>query len=272
MTTPDTQPELYDAPAIYDILHTPGTAQDVAGLERVADLHGPTSPTGSRTWLEPACGTGRHLRLLAAHGQRVIGFDRSEASIAYAKARIERAGLAHLARFSVGSMTNCRVKPASVDLAFNTINTVRHLPTDEAVTAHLRLIADALVPGGIYAVGLSTTAYGLEPPSEDIWTAARGRCRVTQAVQYLPPLAGEPPRAGERTETVISHITVSRPSGERHITDRYALRTYSLDEWLDLIGRSAMELHAVTDEFGSELDAPECGYRLYLLRRMLRPR
>jgi len=261
MPTPNTQPSFYDTPAIYDILHTPGTAADVRGLERIARLHAAPPRGRSRTWLEPACGTGRHLRLLAAHGHRVIGTDRSEPAIAYARKRICRAGHADRACLGVGAMADPLPSATSkADVAFNTINSIRHLPSDKAMLAHLRVIARALTRNGLYAVGLSTTAYGLEPPSEDVWTAARGRCRVTQIVQYLPP------KDRARTEHVISHLTINRPTGEQHVTDRYALRTYSLRQWLELIERSPFYLHAVTDEFGTELDPAECGYRIYLLK------
>lgn len=251
---------MYEAAAVYDILHAPGTAADVAGLERLAGLHAGAA-SASRTWLEPACGTGRHLRVLAAHGHRILGTDRSPAAIEYASATLARRGLSGRVSLRVADMTEPVAAPGSIGIAFNTINSIRHLPDDDAMLRHFEAIARALTPGGLYAVGLSTTLYGLEPPTEDVWTAARGRCRVTQLVQYLPPASGE------RTETVVSLITVDRPSGARRIDDRYWLRTYSLEQWLALIDRSALTLHAVTDERGDPLDPAPCGYRLYLLVR-----
>ena len=41
--------------------------------------------------------------------------------------------------------------------------------------------------GGIYIVGLSLCAYGLEAETEDVWRGRRGRTAVVQVIQYAPP-------------------------------------------------------------------------------------
>jgi len=214
--------------------------------------------------LEPACGTGRYLRVLARRGIRGLGFDLSEPMIAYARRRAERMGIGAMARHRIASMTDFLggVAPASsFTLAINMINTIRHLGSDDEMLEHLAQSAHALAPGGVYLVGLSTSAFGLEMPSEDVWTARRGAARVVQSVQYLPPET-----ARSRTERVVTHVRVETPGGVRHSDSSYTLRTYSHTQWHDLIQRSAFRLDCVVNETGEEIDAPVCGYGVYVLR------
>lgn len=261
--SPDAQPTLYDDPVIYDILHAPGTAEEVTCLERIEQRFVPSRARS--VWLEPACGTARHLRLAAKRrrDRRVFGFDRSETMITDARARADRAGLNDRCTLSIDELK--RFTPPArtkVSLAFTLINTFRHLPDDRAARAHMKRIAECLHPKGLYAVGLSTTGYGYEPPTEDVWTSARGACKVTQVVQYEPPQS----EAAPRLERVTSHLTIETPSGARHADSSYTLRTYSLDQWLELISSTALALEATVDELARDADPAPCGYRVYLLR------
>lgn len=248
---------LYDDAPIYDILHARGTSSEVDGLERMAAYARPHRK-GRGTWLEPACGSGRYLRHAARRGYRVIGFDRNPEMIEYARARVP----ASRGRFFVGDMTRFagEVGQGRVDFAFNLINTIRHLDTDRAMLAHFREVARALRPGGLYAVGLTLTSYGMEFPSEDVWEGSRGGLRVRQIVQYIPPLA-----EGDRAEQVHSHLVITRGDKEEHRDDAYTLRCYSQGQWLGLIGRSPLRLEAVVDEDGEPHDVGPSGYGIYLL-------
>lgn len=256
---------LYADASLYDILHTPGTAWEVDGLERTSERHVPRRLRAG-PWLEPACGTGRYLRVLARRGRRCVGFDALPSMTGYARARLERLGLDGRATVVEGDMTSFeRALPAGVagrvPFAFNLINTFRHLHRDADAHRHLSAMARVLRPGGVYALGISTTVFGLEQPSEDVWTATRGRTRVTQTVQYLP---AEP---GERLERVISHLEAERPGGTEHFDDAYTLRAYTPEQWRELVGASALELHGVVNERGEPIDPPMVGYGVYLLRR-----
>jgi len=255
---------LYADPSLYDILHAPGTAEEVDGLEAIAERFAPPDPT----WLEPACGTARLLRVAARRGRRVVGFDLSTPMIDYARERVygvvppsnATIYVAPMQRFVAGN-----IRPGSIGFAFNTINTIRHLMTDADLQEHLKETARALSKRGVYVVGLNTTGYGFEQPSEDTWTGARGRVRVTQVVNYEPPTAPRPETDAERIERVYSHLMIERPRGTEHHDSAYALRTYSLDQWLDAIGESPFKLAAVVDEWGEDCDPVECGYRLFVL-------
>lgn len=256
MTARDQNPGLYQDPFIYDVLHAPGTAEGVDGLARIAHCFGGSVRGRRPVWLEPACGTGRFLRVAARRGVRAVGFDLSETMVAYAKKRVGPGG-----RVFVADMTAFadKVGRGRVDFAFNPINTIRHLRSDGEMLAHFEQMSLALRPRGVYAVGLSTSAYGLEAPSEDVWEGARGRVRVRQIVQYEPPSRG-------RTERVFSHLIVTRGSRVEHHDSAYGLRCYSGEQWRRLIGRSALELLAVVDEWGEPLEPGAFGYAVYVLR------
>lgn len=269
-TQPDESPGepevgLYADPVIYDTLHTPGTAEELDALERIA-ARTVRTPSSDQRWLEPACGSGRCVRLAAARGTPAIGFDLDADMVAYTNERLARAGLEGIAAAVVADMRTCvdqgPIEPEAFDFAFNTINSFRHLMNDRDALAHLDQIARALTPGGVYAVGLSTAAYGLEFPIEDVWHAARGTLAITQTVQFIPPTG---PRGGSRVERVHSHLMIERPTGSEHRDSTYALRTYSLEQWLELIDQSPLDLIHTTDHAGAPCEPDAPGYRIFVL-------
>jgi SAM-dependent methyltransferase len=266
---PTLAPGFYDEPLLYDVLHSAGTAAEVRGLRRLAERFG-LEPRGP--WLEPACGSGRFVRAAIARGVRIAGFDASGAMIAYARQRLGgvdeeryRLGVATMEGFDIDALA-----PGwRFALAFNPINTIRHLDRDGAVLEHLARVHAALAPGGVYAVGLSQSAYGLEQPSEDVWEGARGALHVRQVVQYTPP-AGPPATEADRVEHVNSVLAVTRPGASAIIPSAYALRTYDRGQWEALLARSPFAVAGWADESGAPIDPPAHGgpgYAIWILRK-----
>lgn len=245
---------------IYDILHSPGTGEEVDDLTAIEQRWSPPGRS-RRCWLEPACGSGRYLRAARARGIDGIGFDINPDMIEYAGRRARRARGSASERYFVASMTDFadRVE-RPVTFAINPINTIRHLDTDEQMLAHFEQMARVLGPGACYCVGLSISLYGHEQASEDVWRGARGPCKVTQVVQFMPPHEG-------RCEQVVSHLTIERGGAVEERVSEYALRTYSLDEWLELVERSALRLIATADMDGLATEPPRMGYAMFLLGR-----
>jgi SAM-dependent methyltransferase len=270
----------YDDAAIYDLLSTPGTAGEVDGLVRIARRYARTTAArrgGPLAWLEPACGTGRYLRVLAARGERVCGFDSHPAMVAYSRALLRRRALTRRARVLQADM-RCFAARAGVhrfDVAFNLFNTIRHLESDADLLAHLREVARALRPGGIYAVGLSFTRYGEDPVEEDVWEARRGKCTVRQVVQYLPPGTWTAPGARTtmrigRWERVVSHLVIERPAGVEHRDDTYSLRCYDAAQWLRVVGKSPFQVVASVDGTGRPLAERVTPYAVDVLQQARR--
>lgn len=258
--------DFYSLTEWYDILHAPGTARDVAVVRRIA-RRAKALGRDPGVWLEPACGTGRHLRVLAAKGDRALGFDLKPEMVAYAKRSFRdmraprpRAFVADMRDFDDGR------RLPRIDVAFNLINTIRHLSSDAAMLAHFAAIARVLAPAGVYVVGVSLAAYGLEGPTEDVWTARRAGVRVSQVVQYEPPTGSRGEAA--RSERVISHLIVSRRGmPDEHVDSVYSLRSYNLAQWRELVRRSALREVAVADSSGAPATPSEPGYYLFVLAR-----
>ena len=252
----------YDEPVLYDVLHSAGTADEILGLVRINERLG-LGKTGP--WLEPACGSGRYVRAAIARGIRIAAFDASEAMIRYARERLGGVRASHY-RLGVASMEDFDASTLApgwrFTLAFNPINTIRHLETDLAMQQHLKRVHDALRPGGVYVIGLSLSMYGLEQPSEDTWEGVRGSLRVKQVIQFVPP-AGP----GERFEEVFNVLHVHRPIETTTIPSSYKLRTYDCAQWQAIIDASPFALIGCADESGVNIDPPRLGYALWLLRR-----
>jgi SAM-dependent methyltransferase len=257
---------LYANPSLYDIIATPGTARELNVLERINRRYGRGSSPGS-VWLEPACGTGRLVRLVAQRGRRVVGFDLSPTQVAYARDTIRRRKLGRRAKVFLADMTEfAHMIPAhSIDFAFNTVNTIRHLMSDRAMIKHFEQIAQVLKSDGLYIVGVSFTDYASYLSDEDMWEGTRGPCHITHIINYLPRDRGG---ARARREKVICHLMVKRPTSITHIDGYFDLRTYDEKQWQALLKYSALARVAVLDEKGN----PRGGRRLPYQFEVLQPR
>ncbi|MBS0195899.1 MAG: class I SAM-dependent methyltransferase [Planctomycetes bacterium] len=256
------QADFYADPSVYDILHAPGTGDEVDALERIAKrIFGSARHLH---WIEPACGTGRYLRELARRGHTAAGFDLSEPMVRYAKSAAKKAGVGESLDLFVADMqTFDRARLlAPVDVAFNLINTIRHLNTDRDMLAHMRAIARVLKPGGVYVVGLSMCAYGFEQETEDVWTGKRAGTSVTQVVQYLPP-KGSVGKA--RAERVVSHLTIVEGQRTRHVDSAYTLRGYDLAQWREIISAASFRVLGVVDSDGRPMTPRDIGYEVWIL-------
>ena len=257
---------LYADPVLYDILYTPGTAAEVDALERIERRHTEHSLKKNRMWFEPACGTGRYLRVAQGRGRRVAGFDLDERQLAYARGRL-KCPARHLFKADMvdfqEAFGQAGLPSGRFTFAFNPVNTLRHLPSDAAFVHHFEQMAQVMAPGALYVVGLSLTDYDWLYPEEDVWQTARGSCRVTQLVNYLPP---EPGTKRGRRETVISHLTVNRPRGEEHFDDSYDLHCCDRAQWRRVLKRAPVEWIASCDGSGQPLGDRVLPYQWEVLR------
>lgn len=245
----------YPEPRVYDVLHCPGTSHEVAALRRIAATW---APAAKPTWLEPACGTGRYLRIAARRGIRCLGFDHDAAMVDDARRRSRDLPV----QLFVADMIDftAALGGARADFAFNLHNSIRHLPSDSAMLAHFSQMARVLRRGGAYAVGISLTHYGGEEPEEDFWEGTRGGLRVQQLIQYLPP-AGR-----RRFEHVVSHVRIERASGVTQHDSTYDLRCYDLAQWRRLIARSPFRIVATVNGHGTPIERGAVPYGIDILK------
>lgn len=259
---------LYADPHVYDVLHDAGTKRDVRMFASLAARHG-ALPQRRAVWLEPASGSGRYLLEVARRGDRAIGFDINPAMIRYALARARSLRLAQRVRCHVASMEDfaaeLALQPQSVHVAFNPINSIRHLGSDRAMLMHLRSMKHVLAPTGVYIVGISLVAYRWEQPTEDVWKARRDGLRVTQVVQYVPA-AWRSRGVWKRRERVISHLTITHAKEQIDRTSTYWLRCYSKSQWHAIIARAGFAIVGTADTEGNPHAPADSGYALYVLR------
>lgn len=234
----------YAFPDLYDLAFQRDTLAEVRFLEAVWRRYGPAR---TRALLEPGCGTGRIVRQFARRGYKVHALDRCPEAIAYLKRKLgrDRARV----RAVVGDMTDFELSEP-VDGAYMLCNTFRHLLTEESARRHLEAVARALVPGGVYVLGLHVF-----PPDADLfdcerWRETRGKTSVTCTFRVLE---AHPRRRMERLRTVLSVRSPQR--GFRVRTD-YDMRTYRAGQLRALI-RSVPEFRiAGVFDFGYDIDRP----------------
>jgi SAM-dependent methyltransferase len=196
---------------------------------------------------EPACGTGRLLVKLAAAGYKVAGNDINPKAVAFCNARLKRHGFPLTT--VVGDMSDFKL-PRPADAAFNMINSFRHLSTEAAARDHLRCMAAALMPGGIYLLGLHLTPKGQAECDQESWSARRGYLAVISQMQSL-----EVDRR-KRLERVAVTFDVYTPTRQFRLAEEMAFRTYTASQFRRLLA-DVPELELVeTYDFSYDIDNP----------------
>lgn len=201
-----------------------------------------------RRLLEPACGGGRLVVEMARRGYEVLGFDNNPQMVEFVARRIARAGLP--ARVFEADMVDFQL-PESVDAAFNTFNTFRHLTTEEAALGHLRATARALRRGGVFVLG-----FHLLPPDASLecterWTARRGTTRVHYTLRVLTC------SRRTRLERCRISLLVRKPNEEFRLRDEFDLRLYNAAQIRELFAQVPELELCETFNFDYDLDRPE---------------
>ena len=243
---PETIPgNLYDYPKYYDLVFGSDWKAEFDFLQECFARH--VKGNVSRLF-EPACGTGRLMFRFGKAGYWVEGNDLNPHAVDFCNKRLRRHKLEETAK--VGDMSDFRVKK-KVDAAFNTINSFRHLPSEEAAEGHLRCVSNALRKGGIYVLGLHLTPPRGKPlTDEESWAARRGNLSV------ISHMWSEKLDRRRRVETVGMSFDVYTPSKSFRLVDSTGFRTYTATQMGDLLGRiPGLEVAAVYD-FSYDLDSP----------------
>ena len=236
--------ELYNLPLYYDVAFSWDIEPEIGWF---GDFFCEHVPFPVKHILEPACGSGRFMVALPKHGYLVTGYDASDAMLDYTRKRVEAAGVAD----SV-SLVNARMEsatfPREFDAALNSINSLGYLLEDEDIVSHFRLTGEALKPGGIYIVHISTAWDDLETATGDSWEMEREGVRVVTRWEV----------ESEDLETRRSHqrltMEIDDHGEKRVLVERHELRLWVYEELRQQIERSGtLELVAIYDE-GREHD------------------
>src|SRR5215475_7863863 len=135
-----------------------------------------------RRVLDIACGTGPHLARLADRGYDMVGLDLSSSNIKFLRERLTAKQQA--ADLIVGDMTDFRL-PAPVDAAICMQDSQGHLLTNEQLVAHLKAVARAVRPGGLYVFDRYMVSSWTDPARAWSWSRRRGRVIVRASFSAL---------------------------------------------------------------------------------------
>lgn len=235
---------IYDHPKYYDLVFGADCAAELKFIRQCGERF---AEGEVRTAFEPACGTGRLLVHLAKHGYDVAGIDLNPRMVAFCNERLERRGIpgrvwvADMADFTTGTR---------YDIAFNTINSFRHLSTHAQALGHLRAMAQCIRPGGLYLLGVHLSPTAAEPSETESWAARRGNLAVNT---YMWTIQRDPRK---RVERFGIHFDIHTPSRTWRIEDELVLRSYTAPQMNRLIRESEQWEVAETYDFGYRISEP----------------
>lgn len=214
---------IYDFPVYYDLLFGSDWRAEFDFLEFCFDKYAKRTV---RRVFEPACGTGRLLIKMAKCEYEVGGNDLNPKAIEYCNDRLERHGFGRPT--FVGDMADFKLK-RKVDAAFNTINSFRHLPTEKAARSHLQCVANSLAKGGLYALGLHLLPAKGPQVDDEAWSARRGNL-VVNSYMWSKRIDKK-----NRMEHLGMTIDIYKPSGHQQIVDHMEYRTYTKEQFEELL-------------------------------------
>lgn len=220
----------YTTPHLYDVVFDTTTAAEASFLDAVVQRHGRVRRGKARA-LEVACGTGRLLGAMEERGYEVAGFDASEAMLEAARERCPDA------RLWCDTMQGFRDR-RRYEVVFSLLSSFKYLPTDADAEAHLSRVADVLVEGGVFVLGVHTSDYGTVRRARERWVGER------EGLQVVCNLQSWPPDPVSRTERVRSRLVVTDAAGRRGYETHWTFRTYDEDE-LDALLRREPRLEQV---------------------------
>jgi SAM-dependent methyltransferase len=169
----------YSAPRLYEIAFDMNRRGEVDFLTHCFRRYaaGPV-----RRVIDIACGTGPHLIRLAERGYRMTGLDLSPKNVAFLGERLAARRLE--ADLIVGDMTDFRVR-RPVDAAICMQDSQGHLLTNAQLLAHLRSVARAVRPGGLYVFDRYMASSWTNPARSWSWSRRRGRLIVRASFSAL---------------------------------------------------------------------------------------
>lgn len=233
---------LYDYPKYYDLLFGFDWKAECDFLEQCFAAYAKCSV---KKLFEPACGTGRLMIKLAQRGYEVAGNDLNPHAVKYCNDRLKRFGLPETA--VVEDMSDFSPKK-KFHAGFNMINSFRHLETEKKATQHFQCMADGLVKGGLYILGVHLIPTDGPRMENESWVARRGNLQVNSHMWCKElDLKG-------RNEKLGMNLDIYTPTSHKQIQDEMNYRTYTAKQMQTLLNRvPELEIAAVHD-FCYEID------------------
>jgi SAM-dependent methyltransferase len=235
---------IYNKPEYYDIAFSWDNTKEIEMFKRFFQKH---AEFAVRKVLEPACGTGRFLVTFPKHGYKITGYDSNPKMITYAKEKIKTAGYDNMADVFLMDMKSAKMDK-KYDSAFNSINSLGYLLTDEDILSHLRNTGESIKRGGIYIIHLACAWDKLEPHKEEGWTMKRDEI----SIQTIWDIEKEDRQ--KKLSYQVCKMYITDHDEKREIIDNQILRLWMYDDIKNLIVRSQVfKLEAIYNEKEEEI-------------------
>lgn len=244
-TSAKKRPDWYDYPEYYDLFFQEDTPREVEFLQKAFDRFavGPV-----KRIIEPACGTGRLVIGLAELGYDVAGFDLNENALGFLRKRLAKKKLQ--ADVYQANMIDFTVK-RPYDVALNTFNTVRHLLTEADAVAHLRAVAAAVRPGGLFFLGLHVMPHDADDHCIERWKVKKGKTQVSFTLQVV--------EWQQRARLERLRVSMLIRKGEQpplRVQTEMTLRSYTLPQLRKLLAEVPEFELCQSYDFWYEIDEP----------------
>jgi len=229
----------YSTPLYYDIIFDADTKKEATFLEDVYRLYGKVKGKSALRVLEPACGSARLMLELAKRGWQTYGFDLSSEMIKFSQKRMKK----HESHLWVDRMESF-VVPGKVKfpLAHTLVSTFKYLLTEADAVAHLQRVAEGLLQGGVYVLGVHLTDYANLTEEHERWAESRGGVDV---VCNIHSWAADPKT---RLEKVRSRLRITKAGETKQQETTWNFRTYSAAQMRALLKKvPTLELVACYD-------------------------
>lgn len=246
-TTAKAEPEKswYDYPHYYDVGFREDTPREAKFFEKAFAKY---IPGKVKRVFEPGCGSGRLVVEMAERGFQVTGLDLNQPALDYCKEQLDKKGLK--ATLMKGDMTAFELKRPA-DAAFNTINTFRHLLSEEDAVKHLKCVAANLRPGGIYILGLHLLPTGGDFYGSEKWKAKEGRTQINYSLTVVDSLPKQ------RHEKLRITMTIKKGKSVVRVSDHFTLRLYNYKNIKTLFAQVPELVLRDVYDFWYEIDEPQ---------------
>ncbi len=216
----------YDYPQLYELGFLKETPTESKFLEAVFKKY---VPFPVNRVLELGCGSGRLVCDMATRGFSMTGLDLNPTALEYCKKKLKKLGVK--GETVVGDMTDFHFDQP-FDAAVNSINTFRHLESEEAALSHLDCVAEHLKPGGVFVLSLH-----LLPPDGDLWGTERWSAKDDdQSVYYALTVVETSMKT--RLEKLRISMLVKRKQESFRLSDHITLRIYTATQLKSLLAKS----------------------------------
>jgi SAM-dependent methyltransferase len=235
---------IYDHPKYYDLVFGSDCA---AELKFIQQINKTFMGGKAKRLFEPACGTCRLIHALAKKGFDVEGIDLNEKAVDFGNQRFARHGFEPSAW--VADMSDFKAKK-KYDLAFNTINSFRHLATANKAEAHLSCMAESAKKNAIYLIGLHLNPTKGDTVDEESWSARRGHLSV------LTQMWTESRDSKKRMDHFGIRFDIYTPTRQFRITDVLAMRSYTHQQFLRMVEHEGSWDIEATFDFSYNINKP----------------